>query len=462
MKTKRTISIGIFSALALSLPALANPLIVPMAIGLQLITLMGVGAAIEMSNGLPEPTQAVGQKVLSVTLDDGAGNSARVPTTSSADSAASIPEPSASASVPAVTQYSAGSGWHESQNAACSALIAEQIPYSPAGCYGSPANYSYSLVSTSPQCVYHRVVTFASSGALCVENDVSTGYTTQLGCPAGYTLSGGSCVLSNARATDTSKDYLRSAQSFTPYSGEPATPMDQYLSASTIFSTNDTLTINGQSPVGEPRTIRIQNTADGGSKIEAQTQKTDGAGNTYVQNNSYTINGTGTITGASGSSVQGGLTNNGNGSYGYTGSGSSYTPAAGQEGNSSPCGGAGQPKCAIDDSGFSGKDAGGAAAITALNEQAGLRDAKSTEIQNMANPYSTSWIPSLMPGAFEGCQPFQWDVQLNHGPMAGFSSHHEFDLCPQFAFVRIIFGWLFYVMTVIYIARVFFNSNKAA
>lgn len=455
MKTKTSIYLGIFSALALSFSVLANPLIVPMAIGLQLITLMGVGAAIEMTNGLPEPSQAIGQTALSVTLNDGAGNNARVPLTSSAASAASIPPPAAPATTSTTATYTAGgypytSGPQSSASAACSVLtpiVAPTLCSVPSGATGE-------VINSGATC---RISCPLPQGGY-----TDKAITETFACPSGYTSGSGTCNLSNARATDATKDYSRSGQSFSPYSGETASPMDNYLTASTVAVSNDKLSISGQSPSGEPRTINIQNTSDGGSVISASTQKSDGAGNTYVQNNSYTINGSGVITGATGSSVTGQLQNTGSGSYAYTGSGSAYTPSGNQESNGSTCGGAGQPKCAIDDSGFSGKDAGGAAAITALNEQAGLKDAKLAEVKDMSNPYAINWIPSLMPGPYAGCQPFTWDVVINHGPMAGFSSHHEFDLCPQFAFVRVIFGWLFYIMTVLYIVRTFFNSNKGA
>lgn len=239
----------------------------------------------------------IGEQIKEAVLESPDGTDIRIPINGQPLSA-----PNAPGTAPSVLTYSAGAAYFDSESSACSDLISQQISSSPTGCYGAPASYSYSLISSSPQCVYHRVVTFTSSGALCVENDVSTGYSTQMGCPSGYTLSAGICLLSNARlaAPDDKLDYSMGAGGFTPVAGGDVDAAAALLHQ----NSNGSVSTAGNDSAGKLIGYTITPHSDGISKtIQYQYQNGDGS----IRVESITFDGSGVATSTGGQTYAGNL-----------------------------------------------------------------------------------------------------------------------------------------------------------
>lgn len=72
----------------------------------------------------------------------------------------------------------------------------------------------------------------------------------------------------------------------------------------------------------------------------------------------------------------------------------------------------------------------------------------------------SSLLPHISPGDVVACHPITFEATVNVGPAAGLSSSSDLDLCWIFEIVRNILGWLFGVVTVIYIWRTFTGSEE--
>lgn len=139
---------------------------------------------------------------------------------------------------------------------------------------------------------------YSLSGSICNPPPVVNS------CPSGYVLSGSTCNLSNARmaSPDGKVDQERVGQGFQTYAGEEPSIFDDFLSRSTINSTNDRITISGRDAVtSQPQTVSVTNTPDGGSVIRVSTQKTDALGRTYTDVRDVAINPSGVVTSVQGS-----------------------------------------------------------------------------------------------------------------------------------------------------------------
>lgn len=172
----------------------------------------------------------------------------------------------------------------------------------------------------------------------------------------------------------------------------------------------------------------------------------------------------GSLESASDSSAPGSVAVSGAEGLGGTGtsggSGTSSCGGAGQPACSSggSCGAPGQPPCQMDDSGFANKDAGGKGAADAFTAYSTARGDQLTAAREPP-AYGLSWFPSLMPGASTACRPLNFHFAIDRGPLAGYSSDHPADFCPQLAFVQQILGWFFFVGTAFYVVRAFFRAN---
>lgn len=112
------------------------------------------------------------------------------------------------------------------------------------------------------------------------------------------------------------------------------------------------------------------------------------------------------------------------------------------------CGLPGTPPCAIDDSGFQNRYVPPATSTynPDLNKQKDL-------IENIEPPsIGFGWLPSLLPGDAVACHPLEFRGAVNVGEV-NLDSTTQLDLCPYLEIARNILGWLFGVVSVIYIWR---------
>jgi hypothetical protein len=424
------------------------------------------------------PQDMVGQKALSVTIanpNDSSANESgqvRIPLSTASASSASIKAPTATASMATQTTYYN----QATPQAGCQAMAAAYSGYNANACgVSAPGTQNYTFVSaTTSTCVLHREVV-SSAGDSCGSSDFNYSQQVNVGCLAGYTQSGTTCNLTNARAAvpDKKQDVQRSGTALSNYLGDDQGAIKGEFS--TGISSNDTVRTSGYSSSGEPRVISVQATTDGGSTVKIQTQKTDGAGTTYLQTRTYVVDANNTVTSASQSATSDKLVSSTDGkSLSVSGSGTAYSPVAGSNGSatnqqqsgSGSCGGAGQPACAIDDSGFSGKDAKGGDAVQALNDGQSdwtkkiAGDGSGNGIKDGASDpnVDSSWFPNFSPTP-SVCQNLTYQVQIDHGPAAGLGGSAELEICDKLEVVRSIMGWGFYIATAFYVFRTFFRSN---
>lgn len=139
-----------------------------------------------------------------------------------------------------------------------------------------------------------------------------------------------------------------------------------------------------------------------------------------------------------------------------SGSGSSFGTGGGT------CGGPNQPKCAMDDSGFSGADG-------FLNGKLGdigdALDARQSQLENLTTQDNAgvegSWITGYLPGPVVACKPIPLNLSFSHGPVAGTTGSASVDICAHVTWVRELMAWFFGACTLFYIFRVFTRSNAS-
>lgn len=457
--------------------ARATPTFLPMILGIVVSGHMGVIAAIEMYDGAPKAESAVGAKALSVTIGDNSGGepsaAVRIPTTVGAASAASIPAPSAPATVTAVPHWALAAS-----SPGCPNYAAGGTGYctGTGDCNQTTGKCTQSFQNWCPigsTCLQGGLST---SGPFLISSGTNTNVQGYYGawCGDGYTGSG-TCTLVNARAAvpDQKQDLQRVGTTLSKIAGDNDAAVNAVLS--TKYVSNDSADVSGMSVSGQPRLVRTTALASGGSEVTQVTQKTDGSGATYLENRAYQIDASGTITAATSSNTVGALAatgaSEGSGAvakYVQTGSGAAYTPAApgsgagtgtGQTGQGSgSCGGAGQPACSVvvNDSGFAGQYSGPAAGThdTALGSQKAQMEALDAPGITWAD-----WMPTLKPGTATSCHAVDFTGSITAGPAAGLSSTYGLDLCPVLEVIRQILGWLFGIGTTIYIWRRFVGAR---
>jgi len=118
------------------------------------------------------------------------------------------------------------------------------------------------------------------------------------------------------------------------------------------------------------------------------------------------------------------------------------------------CGLPGTPPCAIDDSGFQNRYVPPATSTynPDLNRQKDL-------IENIEPPsIGFGWLPSLLPGDAVACHPLEFRGAVNVGEV-NLDSTTQLDLCPYLEIARNIMGWLFGVVSIIYIWRRFAGAR---
>lgn len=224
--------------------------------------------------------------------------------------------------------------------------------------------------------------------------------TTSITCPAGYVVSGSSCVLTDAsqvvKPAGTKCEVLYSAasQSFTFDSANPTcTGLESLVSGGVLSSpstsTGDKLSVKPTSNGG----FNICDTLPDGSWNCVQTGPYSPSAGGYPATGSSSGNG-----GTAGDSGNSGSGNSGSGSG--SGSGSSGT-------GTGSCGGAGQVPCSINGDGIDGKSFDPSASNTGIdNAHKGVIDAIKS---NMPASPTWSWVVPISPVA---CTPLalKWRV----------------------------------------------------
>ncbi|MDO8262143.1 MAG: hypothetical protein Q7T21_02850 [Gallionella sp.] len=441
----------------------ANPVFLPLIIGVLFSGVMGVGTAIEMYDDAPVPAAAVGATALSVTIvnpaDSGAASGAvRIPTTASADSAAAVPAPSGAPATVTMTIMYQTSG-NPPGPLAASEVLACSAYASSVGGSGTVTSPGNCHVSIPPS------------------NEFDVGIANSGSCPVGYSSIGnGQCGLTNARAVilDGKQDLTRSGTTLAKIAGDDQGAVNAVLS--TVYLSNDSADVSGISVSGQPRMVRTTALASGGSEVTQITQKTDGAGTTYLEKRSYTVDVAGKIAGASQAAVSGSLVAN-SGGTGYTqaGPGTSYTPAA-------PGSGTGVSGSGTGSTDYARQGEAAAAAATIVNSQraadgsyptnpvngSSLQDSITGLCNGVACAESSglnpgySWFPSLFPSSAGACQPLEFRGAINTGPAAGLDSTTTLDVCWMLELVRDILGWIINVVAIIYIWRRFTNMYNGS
>jgi hypothetical protein len=131
-------------------------------------------------------------------------------------------------------------------------------------------------------------------------------------CPAGYSMSGGVCALSNPKAVtpDDKCDY-----GYTSSAGFVSV-FDVDCSGGGprgVPQANGSLLVSGKDANGNLMLVTINPMPDGGTQTQIQIQTQDSGGNSVLQTQTINVNGSGQITGANQSSNYGNLGTNGSG-----------------------------------------------------------------------------------------------------------------------------------------------------
>lgn len=266
-------------------------------------------------------------------------------------------------------------------------------------------------------------------------------------CPTGYTLTNGTCNLTNAEqvtkpAGKVPCEVIRNADG--SWDVDSKNPECGNVAAQLSTSGRNIKYTRG---VGDYDSVTTQD--DGSLAIDTITVN----GNRSIKTQPYSP--------SAGGYPIGSITDNGPGGTGTTAGTGTTTGTTGT--GTGSCGGTGQVKCGIDDSGFDGKAA-------TINTKADAAIAKfddrvaQIEAVNGNNTFGIdkSWIPDFKPGGAITCQPLKWSPSISHGPLSGWSTSADINWCDKIDFLREYFAWLVGFLTTIAIAFLFFNSNGTA
>ena len=354
----------------------------------------------------------------------------RIPT--STDSSSVVP-----ASVPSSTPtpflgYQVGTlPYYPTKAAACSSLLASHYPWSDAASEAAgravyPRCGAVTMTASDPTCNIN-VADAGGSGSACPwGGNSSRSYSSQTTCGSGWNVSGSTCSLSNARQAvpDGKQDYQRTGQSFSTYPNDDLADVNAYLSTKTVSVSNDTISVSGMTPVttahpvSTPQLITITNTADGGSVITAQVQKTDANGATYTQQTTLTVSPTAVVTSAAVTNQAQTLTANSTGTaLTPTTSTGTYAPAA----SSSPI-------VFPSDYAKAGEAAAAAATVVAaINAQSAKLDTLHHDLTDSATPPADPTVPesnrfksAFFSGTFDGLTGWQVPAHTGVCPVATF------------------------------------------
>lgn len=301
--------------------------------------------------------------------------------------------------------------------------------------------------------------------------DVSL-YTTiapTLTCPKGYSIDGETCKLTNARqaiddhrcdllfsngqfataddlncteTTDGSKlqPLLRGGKVIAYGKNGSGQPLVFTVSPSVTIGNREWVTVQQQTQIQTPtqtqvETVVLQVDPDSGSIVSVQTTTNPGS----IQSPSdTTLPTTNSLTSPSTTPTV------------------SVNPS--QPTDLRTCGLSGSSPCIVDDSGFRTLQTN-----DRLSDISTVEDQRRTDLQNSKDSkpqIDFDWLPSLLPGSSVVCKPIPLNIIISHGFLSGISVTENLDICDKLEIVRQILGYLLFLSTVIYVWRVFSNSNK--
>ncbi|MBZ0261321.1 MAG: hypothetical protein K8F90_12065 [Hyphomicrobiales bacterium] len=279
-------------------------------------------------------------------------------------------------------------------------------------------------------------------------------------CPTGYTNSGGTCVLQNARQVTDDKtcDLLVSM-------GQFATADDLNCSSTVdgskihpIIRNNVTIAY-GQNSSGQPLmwevmppsspypnwVVRqhVQTQTETQTQVQTTTIAVDPATSEIVSVQTQTS--PGSLQSPSGQTIP-------TSAEPTTGNTPTVNTDPNKPADKITCGLPNTPPCAIDDSGFNPPYQPEEISSSDLNKQKLI-------VLNIEEPsINFSWLPSFLPGDAVTCEPLEFRGAVNVGEV-NLDSTTQLDLCPYLEIARNILGWLFGVASVIYIWRRFAGAR---
>lgn len=434
----------------------------------QIVTASGVGYALSAIAGV------IGVAGMYFTIKDAQDNAIRIPLGPNANNVA--PEPQAAATVQptgggtSTTYFTYYGGTLNSSNcastggstvdAACAAVGGQMGSsyrcYPPSGADVSTWNYGAAVTYG-----YVNYGTCTSGG--------------EVTCPAGYTLSGSTCQLTNARqaADDKICDLLVTM-------GQFATANDKNCS-NTVDGTklapmirDGNVIAYGTNSSGQPIMWEVKPGTQAYTLTQYEQIQT--ATQTQVQTTTVTVDpATSTITSVATQTSPGSISSPSastaptvtTSTDPVNPTNTTNTPTV-QKDDTKPadmqtCGLPGTPACNIDDTQFDGKDNFSNPKNTEISDKLDQNKSQLEGLKNTKPDISASWLPSLMPGNASACAPLTFDFTLHNAITGTLAAPNvQLDICDKLELVRAILGYMLGVWTVWYVWRRFTTSNQGS
>lgn len=417
---------------------------------------------------------AIGVTGMYLTIKDAQDNSVRIPLGPSAQNQPPVP------SAPPTANPSALSGGLPSNSDAVLAMWSSRDEYAPGG-WSSGGS-----VTSLRECYAQFIGSGGADWKSCIvitPGDVSEGkrFGTCAGCisnapvvscPAGYSVSGSSCVLQDARLVSDDKtcDILVS-------NGQFATASDMNC-PSTVDGTKLSPMIRGGKVIaygtnssGQPLMWEVTPGAQSYTLKEYQQIQT--ATQTQIKTTTVTVDAaTSAVTSVQTSTSPGSISSPSAATAPQVTTSADPTTATNtptvtkdetKPADLQTCGLPGTPACAIDDTQFDGKDTFSSPRNSEINDKL---DQNKTQLENSKDSkpdIKWDWLPSLMPGNATACSPLVFDFTLHNritGTLA--APNVQLDLCDKLELVRAILGYMLGVWTVWYVWRRFTTANQGA
>lgn len=427
----------------------------------QIVTASGVGYALSAMAGV------IGLTGLYMTIKDAQDNAVRIPLGPNSNNEPPAP-------LAQVTQAPTGGGspvtyftyYGGPQSGSWCASYGGRSPEAACGAVGGTLGYADRCYPPSGQ---SQTWNFGMASTLGYANLGTCNGSLPPTCPSGYTLSGSSCVLSNARQVTNDKtcDVLVQGGQFAAADDLncPATVDGSKLSP---MLRNGNVIAYGTNSSGQPLMWEV--TPGAQRYTVKQYEQIQTPSQTQVKTTTVTVDSaTSAVT-----SVQ---TSTSPGSISSPSAASAPTVTTSQDpatATNTPtvtkdetkpadlqtCGLPGSPACNVNDDGFQGKEAFVPTKTQEINDQL---DAQRTGLQNSKDSkpdINFSWLPSLLPGDAVGCHPLHFDFSVNNRVMGNIPASGDLDICSTLDFIRNLFGYLFGVITVFYVWRNFTTGNK--
>jgi hypothetical protein len=329
-------------------------------------------------------------------------------------------------------------GLHDTQEQACNALPSGGTWIAGMGCY--------------------------STGNLYGGQERYPSSTTVSTCADGYKVVGNECLLDNPRKAkpDGNCDYARNGTSLSALDDADCV----VAGVRGLVCTSTSCVAVGVNDQGRRERIEIKPTPDGGTVVTTNTENTVG-GTPVVDTVTVTIGSGGGVIGVNGDTNTGTVPSDGSSPTNpNTGTGNSDTTFPSDYARSGEAQAAAKfvtdtlgPKLdALTDSLGSDKFsiASGVSPVQAWDDRINAVSGLS------ASTPVISWVPSILPGTPVGCTAIPIDGTVHGGLLNGMTGTASLDICDKLALVRQILGYLFMVLTTIFVYRRFTRSNASA